>query len=466
MVNILGLLARHYYNQFKSLQQATKLQNASMEQHKVLVIEPTELYQQIIKQQIITHNLEAVVCSNSRDALALLDGNEFELICCANELAEIKGIEVVKKLRQKAGGTVPILLITASDQKEIVNSAFSHGVTEVILRQSIIEIQYYLKELIAKDLLNESPIGNILLVEDSRPIAELIQTVLEEKSHTVQIVTSGEDALEKLVPEAGFDLVISDILLEGKMMGIALIREIRASQPPLDRLPILAISGLDNVDQRIEALKQGATDFIAKPVNFDELVVRVRNLIRSKRLYDQVVAQEQQLRTMVVTDPLTGLYNRHYLSDVGMKRVNEARRHSQHLSLVIVDLDHFKRINDTYGHLVGDKVLKSVGACLKQACRKEDFAVRVGGEEFILVLPHCHYQDAVKKAESIRQALLELKPEGIVTTASFGVAGLDPQEQSQDFSQVFQKADEAVYYSKENGRNQVTCAHSLETKSD
>ncbi|MCW9017377.1 MAG: GGDEF domain-containing protein, partial [Kangiellaceae bacterium] len=99
---------------------------------------------------------------------------------------------------------------------------------------------------------------------------------------------------------------------------------------------------------------------------------------------------------------------------------------------------------------------------LKQACRKEDFAVRVGGEEFILVLPHCHYENAVNKAEVIRQELLELKPEGIVITASFGVAGLDPQDKSQNFSHVFQMADRAVYYSKENGRNQVTCAHSLE----
>ena len=153
-----------------------------------------------------------------------------------------------------------------------------------------------------------------------------------------------------------------------------------------------------------------------------------------------------------MTDQLTGLYNRHSLFDIGPKYISDAKRHDFSVSLLVFDLDHFKNVNDTYGHGVGDVVLKAVGQVLNDNCRIEDTVARFGGEEFVMLLSHCDIDLAFTKAESIRIAIEKAKPNDLTITASIGVAALGLDD---DFESLFDKADKAVYEAKDTGRNKV-----------
>ena len=155
-----------------------------------------------------------------------------------------------------------------------------------------------------------------------------------------------------------------------------------------------------------------------------------------------------------MVDPLTGLYNRNSLSEFAHKYFTEASRHHFALSLILIDLDHFKQINDTRGHLVGDIVLEHFGEMLKKNCRGEDFAARYGGEEFLLLLPHCDIEGAMMKAELIRQQAEQLMPDGIPITASIGVT-TNPSDQETSMEALISAADKAVYEAKDAGRNRV-----------
>ena len=238
------------------------------------------------------------------------------------------------------------------------------------------------------------------------------------------------------------------------MSGVGLVRNIRSLEADKREVPILAVSSLEDLAQRIEILALGANDYVAKPIVEQEFSARVGNLIQTKQLFDQVKEQQVELRTLAVTDQLTNLYNRHYLFETAHKFVSNAERHNETLSLLIVDLDHFKAINDGYGHDVGDHVLKSVGELLKSMSRDGDVAARFGGEEFVILLVQCDSQNAERKAEDIRARIEELNPQGIRVTASIGVTTLVPSA-GWRFDDLFKQADKAVYRAKAAGRNRI-----------
>ena len=256
-----------------------------------------------------------------------------------------------------------------------------------------------------------------------------------------------------------YDLVISDIFIEGKLTGADIVEAIRKSGSKKSRTPILAISGQGDTDMRINVLRKGANDFITKPIQHEEFCARINNLIALKKLFDQVDEQQKKLFDLAMTDQLTGLYNRHSLTEMAPKYISDAKRHRFELSLLVIDLDHFKNINDSYGHATGDVVLSEIGRLLNQACRKEDFAARFGGEEFVMLLSHCNANHALEKAELIRQQVEALMPAEIKITASIGVASTG-QDHNMKFNTLFEEADKAVYQAKHSGRNQVQHAKS------
>jgi two-component system cell cycle response regulator len=186
----------------------------------------------------------------------------------------------------------------------------------------------------------------------------------------------------------------------------------------------------------------------------EELLARVRNLIENKQLLDQVERQRKRLKELAHTDQLTSLLNRHCIVDVVPQLIQSTIKRKQYLSVIIVDVDHIKSINDEHGHSTGDVVLAETGRLLKEWCEPEDLAIRFGGEEFVLVLPDCSSRQAQKRAQALRQAIIDLKPEGISITASFGVTTA-PARRLSNFETLFEIADKAVYKAKETGRNRV-----------
>jgi two-component system, cell cycle response regulator len=238
------------------------------------------------------------------------------------------------------------------------------------------------------------------------------------------------------------------------MSGVGLVTRVRSYLSDKRRVPILALSGMDDTTRRIELFRLGVNDYIAKPPVEEEVRARVRNLIISKQLFDQVQAQSRQLYQLAMQDQLTGVYNRTGLNEFAAKYFTEASTYDTSLSLLIIDLDHFKNINDTHGHTAGDKVLAQTSAMLKQSCREGDMVARVGGEEFVLIMNQCGVEQAARQAEELRRRIEALKPEGIPVTASIGVTAR-PLGKDVKFEDLFKAADRAVYEAKNQGRNRV-----------
>lgn len=283
----------------------------------------------------------------------------------------------------------------------------------------------------------------ILIVDDVPTNVQALALLLKEE-YVIKVATSGVRALELAGQDPIPDLILLDVQMPD-MNGYDVLKLLKENSDTA-QIPIIFVTGKDTVEDEEYGLQLGAVDYIAKPIRPSIVKARVKTHITLKQQHDQLVG-------MATHDQLTGLYNRHYLSDALSKKVAHAKRHGELLSVMIVDIDHFKNVNDTFGHLMGDLILKAVAGTMQDSARKEDIAARFGGEEFIMVLDNCTAHDALIKAEHLRSKIQRLHPEDIAVTASFGVVQLD--EDTQRYEDLLKNADMALYMAKEEGRNRV-----------
>lgn len=283
----------------------------------------------------------------------------------------------------------------------------------------------------------------VLIVDDVRVNLQTLAHILSD-DYTIKIALGGLEAIEQAQKEPLPDLILLDVGMP-EVNGYDVCKILQGNIATVD-IPVIFVTGKDSVEDEEYGLSLGAVDYITKPIRPVIVKARVKTHIALKRHRDE-------LRTMATRDPLTGLYNRRYLTDALMSKVARAKRHSDALSVIMADVDYFKKINDTHGHLVGDEVLKSVAQTLSEGARREDIVARFGGEEFILVMEHCSTEDARLKAEELRQKIQLLHPKELDVTSSFGVAGLS--ETISDCTLLFTAVDKALYEAKESGRNRV-----------
>ncbi len=421
---------------------------------KALVLEPSKVYQQMYLAMLQTHQFEVIFSKTSEDAFLKLEKKRFDIIYVALHLDDVKGTEFCQQFRERFGDhQTPIVMVTSENDPTITTDALTSGATEVFHKNDFSDISHYLAAFVDHITQQRKLCGNILYLEDSMAIAQHMIYTLEELGFTITHFTTAEEGLTAFI-DGHFDLVLTDIILEGKMSGFSFVREIRATKGQLQSTPILAISGFDDASRKIELLRAGANDYISKPVIKEELVARVTNLITNRQLLEKIESQQTRLRDLALKDQLTSLYNRHYLMDIAPQKISEAVRHKIPLSMVLMDVDKFKTINDTHGHDTGDIVLASIGKLLLSCCRTEDIVARFGGEEFIIILMHCDKENAIKKMDLLRNQLSELKPADLSVTASFGVTSLEFDKKS-GFAELFSAADKAVYRAKDEGRNRV-----------
>ena len=311
-----------------------------------------------------------------------------------------------------------------------------------------------------------------MVVDDEAPIRTMVSQVLVAEGYEVVEAASAEDAL-KVFGEKHCPLVISDIRMGG-MSGLELLDEVKRLRP---QTLVVIMSAYVSIDSAIAALKAGAYDYLIKPFEDLELIVSVvrramenitlikeRNslVVHLKKSNKALKELSRRFRDLAIRDGLTGLYNHGYLLDALAGEVARAVRYDRHLSVIFLDVDHFKQYNDQFGHQRGDMVLKQVSQILKDEIRKTDIAARYGGEEFVLILPETSKQDAFVVAEKIRKAVQEsiandVADEGPTTvTISAGVASY--MEDGTDATELIAKADAAVYTAKNDGRNAVRLA--------
>jgi diguanylate cyclase (GGDEF)-like protein len=295
----------------------------------------------------------------------------------------------------------------------------------------------------------------IAVVDDDAAIRRLVRLFLNRAGFETFECTTGEEARQALNTRP-WDLAILDRRLPD-MDGVVLCQELK-SNPAFRTRYVIMLTGEDEQEDKIEGLELGADDYITKPFQYPELLARVRAGKRIVDLQKELTETNKRLELLSITDGLTKLYNHRHLQDELARAFEESRRYQRPLSLAIIDLDFFKKVNDSYGHAIGDEVLKSVSQTFRESIRATDLAARYGGEEFAVMMPETELQDAVIFAEKIRTLIESLPIEthagSIHATVSIGVANV-PHSHLRTPKELIVVADKALYRAKRGGRNQV-----------
>ena len=291
----------------------------------------------------------------------------------------------------------------------------------------------------------------ILIAEDDTTSRLVLAATLKKMGHEVTAAHNGQQAWAMLEQEH-FPLVISDWMMPD-MDGLELCRRIRARHQ-MTYTYIILLTALGGKTNYLDAMDAGADDFITKPFDADQLAARLR-------VAERILDLHETLRVHAMHDPLTGLYNRAAIMDSLSEELDRATREEKPVAVMLSDVDHFKRVNDTYGHPAGDAVLRSVAGCLQSSLRSYDKVGRYGGEEFLMVLPNCNEPNAVAVGNRIRCAVeaktVEVGTQTIRVTASLGVVVSCTSNRAK-IDALIQAADTALYRAKAEGRNRVELA--------
>jgi diguanylate cyclase (GGDEF)-like protein len=300
----------------------------------------------------------------------------------------------------------------------------------------------------------------VLIVEDNLLMRTILEGQLRDLGHTVVAVENGRQALE-LLERRHFPIVITDLVMP-EMGGLELCRAIR-ERAFSGYTYVVMLTSQDSRDEMVRGLEAGADEYLVKPVNPAELTVRLKTADRILSLESSLKKSYEEIKALSVKDPLTKVYNRGYLDEKLVHEVKRTFRFGRPLSLIMLDIDHFKIINDTFGHATGDQVLVACASLMSISVRKEiDWVARYGGEEFVIVLPETPLSGVLIAAERFRTTLasqvIDADGSELRVTASFGVTSFTPSSQKEDLimaATLLERADQCLYRAKKEGRNRV-----------
>ena len=396
----------------------------------ILVIEDSNTYAKLIKFHL-EKNIVGVRCDivSSFEELKNSDIDKYELFIVDMILidSEKDHIDYLLKNNKK------IILMTQYRDKFFKEKLkYDFFIMDYILKDDI-SILNYLKRIVKRFYKNR--FLNVLVVEDSLTVRNLEKRYLALFNFNVFTAKDVKDAITILKKES-INLIITDLTMP-KISGEELIKFVREKYV-MEELPIMVVSSNSEKDKLIEVLKLGVNDFLTKPFLKEEFLIRVLNIVD---IYEVLRSYEDSM----FKDGLTGVYNRLFLEN---KLDDIFSQHSQK-SIVMIDIDFFKKINDTYGHQVGDKVLKELASLLKGSIRKNDFVIRYGGEEFLIYLPFTDKKQAYLIISKIKEVLKKLE-KVVPYTFSAGIA-----DEGETLAQMIKIADNRLYKAKKNGRNRI-----------
>lgn len=415
---------------------------------RVLVVDPSRHLRNLITTEVTQQGYIADCCESNEAALVALGSRQYGLITTARHLQDGDYTHLVRSIRQHPGYQfTPILLITSSDEQILFSEALANGVTDIYCKQQPAELFAGLRRSLYHCDLRCS--GRALVLEDTRATAMVLKSMLNSYGMRVDCYDNFESASAAL-KETEYDLAIIDLILKDSHTGLELIHKIRhSSVEAIRNLPTIALTGYNDSARRIMAFHLGVDDYITKPVMEEELKVRLERVLTRHKLIDQLRERESYLSEMALKDSLTGLYNRHGLSAYLKKRLRSCQKQAIPAVLLALDLDHFKQLNDSMGHPVGDRLLKQLGDTLNQLIRSDDIAGRTGGDEFILFLHHCDDSAIDHIAARIKEGIHHEFP-GV--GCSIGFSHLQPDD---SLESLMVRADKALYRAKHNNKGGV-----------
>jgi two-component system cell cycle response regulator len=435
-----------------------------MAQSRVMVVDGSAVSREIVTRILcdVLGGAEVTACASGIEALEHLSRERYDLVTTALMLSDMDGLDLCRRLRaSKEHHFTPVIVISGDADERLLKEGFAAGVTDYFDKsQGYPAFGKFIKAFCQR---NTGLVGRVLYVEDSITAATMTRRIMERHGLKITHVTSAEDAIsilsrvrstaeDELDEEDKFDIVITDFYLQEEMTGGDLLHAIRTRYHySRQELPVLMITGNEDSRTQVEAFHAGANDFVNKPLIEEVLMARIHSLLLIKQQYDALQRQARNMERVATTDTLTGVRNRHYMLEKGEALRADAK--SQPFWAMIVDIDHFKGINDNLGHLVGDHVLAAMGDLLNRHF-PDGMVVRFGGEEFAVLLPRVMRRDAMRRAEQLRQAAEQLHPENVPFTISIGLAGGDDHPNA-NLNALLGLADKSLYASKSMGRNSV-----------
>lgn len=447
---------------------------------RLLVVDDNPLNVKLLMAKLAREYYTVLAAENGPQALEITKRDKPDLVLLDVMMPEMDGFEVCKKLRSDpVTRNIPVIMVTAlSDVQDRVRGLeagaddfLTKPVNDVALLarvRSCLRLKSLMDEWRMREGfeaqnedLAQPANAHVLLLEDQPHEADLIKTHVERAGFICHAVKTSQE-FDKILAHQSIDVFLMGLTLKSED-GLRVCASLRA-QEETRMLPILVYAEESDIGRIAKALDLGANDYIFKPVDALELQARLRTQIRNKRAYDRLRLSYQRSMAMAITDPLTGAYNRHYFEQNVPRLFERYTADKKPVSIAIADIDHFKRINDTYGHHAGDQVLQEIVRRLSKGMRFMDVIIRLGGEEFVVLMPDTtaaaalSVADRMKRNVSEHPIILERPHVELPVTLSIGVAGTDQGEKTP--GALLEKADAALYKAKESGRDRVIAANS------
>jgi len=448
---------------------------------RVLVVDDILANVRLLEAKLTAEYFDVITAMNGVDALEAVQRQRPDIVLLDVMMPGIDGIEVCRRIKSNpTTHHIPVIMVTALDQPEDRVKGLEAGADDFLTKpvndvalfcrvKSLARLKMLTDELSArlesageigmmnhplKQIESAEP-GNILLIDNRGNLIDRMRSALGDK-HKLACCDDPQQAA-KIAAEGHYELIIVNLDLEN-YDGLRLCSQLRSLERTR-QVPILIIVDMDDHQRMIRALDMGVNDYVIRPIDKQEFLARVNTQVRRWRFTERLRNNVQQSLEMAVTDPLTGLYNRRYMSVHVGAMVDAAANRGKTISVLALDVDHFKMVNDTHGHDAGDEVLKELARRIKANIRSVDLACRTGGEEFVVALPETDHQVAYKVAERLRRAVSGkpfnggAKAGNLQITVSIGLAELETTSESLD--DIVKRADEALYRAKREGRNRV-----------
>jgi len=448
---------------------------------RVLIVVDIEANVKLLEARLTVEYFETLTAHSGEEALRICAEEGADVVLLDVMMPGMDGFEVCRRLKADAKSQhIPVVMVTALYQPADKVKGLEAGADDFLTKpvddlalitrvKNLSRLKMLVDEMLMRASTSEqmgmtpdpSAIGNsaglggkILLVEDHARSAERISETLSAEQ-TIDLETDPQQALINL-PDSDHDLLMVSLSLSGAD-GLRLCSQLR-SLDRMRQLPILIISEPGEDARLLRGLEMGVNDYLVRPIDKNEMMARVRTQIRRKRYSDQLRNRLEENVEMAITDSLTGLYNRHYMDRHLKTLVNEAIQRGKPLSVLMADIDYFKAVNDTHGHQTGDVVLKEFAQRLRNNIRGIDLACRLGGEEFVVMMPETDLTKAYAAGERVRQCIAS-KPfqlaqnKEITITASVGISTLGGINDTP--YELLKRSDEALYCAKRDGRNRV-----------